>query len=66
MKESDNVLKIFEILNERTEIEKQHIRLLHNGKEYRHDLPEARKTIKELTSTTRLNLVMVLRLPGGI
>lgn len=55
MQKTDQFLKIFEILNERTEIEKEHIRLLHKCKEYRHDLPEAKKKIQEITSDTKLN-----------
>lgn len=42
------------------------MRLVFNGKEYRHDVPEARKKIQEMTTSSRLNVVMVLRLPGGI
>lgn len=40
--------------------------LAHNGKVYRYDTPEARKTIQDITSNNKLNLVMIYRLPNGI
>ena len=50
----------------RVGIELQHIRLTHNGREYRHDQPEARKRIEDLGIKDRGTIFMVSRLPGGL
>lgn len=50
----------------RVGIEVQHVRIMYQGKTYRHDQLEVKKLITDIAANPRPNFIMVSRLPGGI
>lgn len=66
LQKTDQFLKIFEVMAGRVGIEVQHVRILYQGKTYRHDQLEVKKPITDIAANPRPNFIMVSRLPGGI
>lgn len=64
--QTDQFLKIFEVMAGRIGIEVQHVRIMYQGKTYRHDQLEVKKPITDIAANPRPNFIMVSRLPGGI
>lgn len=50
----------------RVGIEVKHVRIMYQGKTYRHDQLEVKKPISDIAANSRPNFIMVSRLPGGV
>lgn len=59
-------MKIFEVMAGRVGIAVEHVRIMYQGKTYRHDQLEVKKPITDIAANSRPNFIMVSRLPGGV